>query len=99
SCADFSVVGTTTYSLGAGQSGTFTIRFAPSSAGAKVCLVNTGTLCPPDTCTGTGQTGSPQCGISPVPLDFGTVAVGSSVDKILTISNGGSGTLTGTVTV
>ena len=45
---DFSLIGSTSYSLGAGQSATITVRFMPTSTGAKICLINTGGSCPPD---------------------------------------------------
>jgi hypothetical protein len=39
----------------------------------------------------------PACQVSPTSLDFGTVPVGSYVDKTFTITNTGGGTLSGTI--
>jgi hypothetical protein len=57
-CAEYSLVGDATYSLTAGQSKTFTVRFAPTSAGVKNCTVETGNgACVDVSCTGTGEEG------------------------------------------
>ncbi|MGB3093537.1 MAG: choice-of-anchor D domain-containing protein, partial [Candidatus Zixiibacteriota bacterium] len=57
-CADYSLLGDVAYSLTAGQSKTFTVRFAPTSAGVKNCTVETGNgACVDVSCTGTGEEG------------------------------------------
>lgn len=57
SCNDFSLVGATSYSLGAGESDTFTVRFPPPSPGSKICTIETGNdLCSDVSCTGTAKT-------------------------------------------
>jgi hypothetical protein len=54
-CAGFTLVGPTSqYDLGAGQSATFTVRFAPTSTGPQQCWVNAGG-CPPILAIGNGQ--------------------------------------------
>jgi len=54
-CADFSLVGNVSYSLGAGDSATFTVRFSPTSAGSQTCTIETGaTQCADLPCSGTG---------------------------------------------
>jgi len=45
-CPRFSIVGARDYELNAGETDTFTVRFAPTSEGARTCKVNTG----PATC-------------------------------------------------
>ena len=98
SCAEFSLVGTTSYSLGAGESATFTLRFSPSSAGAKSCAVNTGGACAAVSCSGTGQVAAgPVCQVSPTSLDFGSVEVGQFSTRAITVSNAGTDTLRGVV--
>jgi hypothetical protein len=57
-CADFSIVGNASYSLGAGDSATFTVRFFPGSAGNQACTIETGaSQCADLTCSGTGVGG------------------------------------------
>jgi hypothetical protein len=97
-CADYSIVsGGGAYSLGAGQSRIVTVRFAPTSAGAHPCTIETGSaLCSDVTCAGIGEL-APACAVSPASLDFGTVQVGSEHWLYFTISNTGGGTLQGAV--
>ena len=59
-CEDYSLVGDSTYSLMAGQSDTFTVRFKPQSAGTKICTIGTGNdICSDVDCFGEGQEYSP----------------------------------------
>ena len=99
SCAEFALVGTTSYSLGASESTTFTLRFSPGSIGAKNCSVNTGSSgCSVVSCTGIGQSvPGPDCAVSPTSLDFGSVTVGEYSTRIFTITNAGTDTLRGSV--
>ena len=98
SCPEFSIVGGATYSLGAGQSATFTVRFAPTTSGAKNCTIDTGTLCADVSASGTGQAPAvPICQVSTTSLAFGTVTTGQSATRTFTIENVGQGTLSGTV--
>jgi hypothetical protein len=54
-CDDFSIVGNAGYSLGAGDSATFTVRFSPTSAGSKTCTIETGaSQCADLPCSGIG---------------------------------------------
>jgi hypothetical protein len=99
SSAEFAVMGSAGYSLGAGEAVTFTVRFSPASAGAKTCTLATGsTLCAAVTATGTGAAQPSSCDVSPASLDFGAVPLGQMLDRTFTISNTGSTQLTGTVT-
>jgi hypothetical protein len=96
-CGDFSIVGTASYSLDAGQAAAFTVRFSPTSAGAKACTVATGaSQCAGLPCSGTGAL-PPACQVVPDSLDFGTVATDSSYDLTFTVTNTGGGELTGSV--
>jgi formylglycine-generating enzyme required for sulfatase activity len=96
-CDHYSIVlGGGSYSLGAGESRTVTVRFAPTSIGTKVCTVQTGTSCATVGCTGVANM-APACGIDSTSFNFGTVAVGGHADRTFTITNTGGGTLTGTV--
>jgi hypothetical protein len=98
-CDVFSFVGSASYSLGAGQTATLTVRYTPSEIGhATTCsLVPMGLGC--DEVTFVGEAvGPPECAISPTVLDFGTVAVGQSKDLAFDLENSGGGTLCGSVT-
>ncbi len=53
SCASFSV-SPSSYTLFPGGSATFTVTFAPASAGAKTCTINAGGSCGSVTATGVG---------------------------------------------
>jgi hypothetical protein len=98
-CSEFSLVGTNTYSLDAGESATFTLRFSPTGAGAKNCTVNTGnSACSVVSCAGTGQAApGPDCEISPTSLDFGSVQIGDFATRRFAVVNAGTDTLRGTV--
>jgi HYDIN/CFA65/VesB family protein len=99
SCADFAIVGSPSYTVAAGQNVTFTVRFSPSQAGPSSCTVNTGALgCPQVTCGGSGATVNPACQLDVQGLSFPQVAVGDRDDAPFTLTNGGSSTLSGTVT-
>ncbi len=52
---EYEIIGDDSYSLGAGVSDTFTVRFTPTSLGIKACEVETGSvLCGAVQCTGIG---------------------------------------------
>ena len=76
-----------------GQSTTITITFAPKAAGAvngSLSITVDGATNPASVpLTGTGL-GPSQLGVSPSTLSFGTVAVGSSLNKAGTLSAGAS---------
>jgi HYDIN/CFA65/VesB family protein len=98
SCPEFSLVGSTTYSLNGGQTATFTVRFAPSAAGSKSCTINTGSEgCATLPASGTGVAVSADCEVSPDGLSFGEVPIGSRADATFTIRNNGTSRLTGSV--
>jgi hypothetical protein len=96
-CPDFEIVGTVSYSLGAGDSATFTVRFSPASVGSKACTIETGaSQCADLRCSGTGVAVS-ACHVSTTSLDFGTIMVGYSRNRSFTITNTSAGTLSGSV--
>ncbi|MCC6348306.1 MAG: choice-of-anchor D domain-containing protein [Candidatus Eisenbacteria bacterium] len=99
SAAEFALVGTAAYSLTAGQSQSFTLRFSPASAGAKACTLSTGaSICSQVVATGTGQTAAPVCNVQSTLLDFGSVNYSSSANRTISIQNAGGGTLSGAIT-
>ena len=98
SSSEFAIIGTAAYSLGAGQVFTGTLRFSPTSPGAKTLTLATGsTLCGSVTATGTGQLATPLCYVSPTAISFGTVDYAASSYRNFAISNNGGGTLTGSM--
>ncbi|TPW09998.1 MAG: hypothetical protein FD129_2022, partial [bacterium] len=97
-CDVFTVTaGAGAYSLGPGQSRTVTVRFQPTSAGERSCLLGLGgTECPGVTLVGAGDA-LPICSLSPSVLQFGGVTVNTSAEKSFVLRNVGGGTLGGTV--
>lgn len=99
-CTDFSIVGSASYSLGAGDSATFTVRFTPGTVGNQACTVETGaSQCADLPCSGTGVGGdyyvdaSSGCdtnpGTSQAPFKTITFAVtAAGPDKIICIRPG-----------
>jgi hypothetical protein len=94
-CLDFSVIGSASYNLAAGQYQIFTVRFAPTSEGAASCTLATGCGSTLD-CSGT--TIPPLCSITPSTLSFGTVAINETKELTFTMTNTGGATLSGTIT-
>lgn len=99
SCSDFSVEGDVLYSLAPGQSATIKVRFLPSAGGARTCTIETGAPgCPTLSASGTGVAANPDCEVSVSELHFGDVGIGDRSDATFSVTNNGTGTLTGTVT-
>jgi hypothetical protein len=95
----FGVTGITTpLTLGAGQSASFTAKFSPTSAGSasgSVSITNSGPNSPVTVAlTGSGTATAPQLTISPASVNYGNVAVGSSMPQTITLTNSGNATLT-----
>jgi hypothetical protein len=61
SCDHYTIVaGDSSYSLGAGQSQSFTVEFRPEAEGEQICDIETGNgLCPDVFCRGTGVSPPP----------------------------------------
>ncbi|MFH2051432.1 MAG: choice-of-anchor D domain-containing protein [bacterium] len=98
-CQGFGIqAGGGAYALAAGQSRTVTVRFAPEEAGSFSCQLGTGSGCEPVVLAGSGL-GVPLCSVSPTSLDFGVVGSGQYAQRTVTISNLGTGALTGNVTL
>lgn len=87
---------------------TFHVSFAPQTAGTKTCGYAIVSHClladHNDTlqfvcCRGNAfvAPGTPTCSLSATDVQFGTVSVGSSVDRSFTITNAGGGVLSGVV--
>lgn len=92
SCADFSIVGPSSYSLAAGQVASFKIRFEPASAASSSCTLQTGCATVP--LHGDGQ--APPYEVLPSAVNFGRAAPNELYG--FAILNHGSSTLSGTVT-
>lgn len=95
-CPEFAIIGPSAYSLGPGETATVTVRFSPNVEGLFECVIDTGADCDAVTAIGEGVP-PPVCQVDPVDLDFGTVAIGQSADRIFRITNTGVGDLEGTV--
>ncbi len=87
------------YALTTGQIHSVTVRFAPTGAGTWAGEIDTGTSCTNVACIGIGLAGGdqPACNIQPASLTFPATAVGSQSDLAFSITNSGTGTLTGDV--
>lgn len=97
-CPGFSILGGLgPYDLLSGQFVEVTVAFSPVSTGPASCSIDLGSGCGEDVlCQGTG-TQPPLCQPSTSLLNFGLVDVGDFVDDSFTLTNGGGGTLTGTI--
>ncbi|HEO70133.1 MAG TPA: choice-of-anchor D domain-containing protein, partial [Candidatus Hydrogenedentes bacterium] len=95
----FRIVSGGTYSLGAGQQQSVTVRFAPTASGnfsKNVTFTGgDGASC---ALSGRGEA-QPGISVSPITWDFGSVEVGQTADKVITVENSGGGTLAGEATV
>jgi len=100
-CPDFSLqAGAGSYSLGANETRTVTVRFAPSAPGAQVCAIELGSeYCEAVTCTGSAHDPVAGCELQPAELDFGDVALGSSADLTAALENTGDLPLDGVISV
>src|SRR5262249_29405236 len=86
----FSVLSGASFALGAGETQTVTVRFAPTAAGEAfpplAIATNAG-----DASGGLGGSPTaPNLSVTPASLPFGSVTVGTTKDLTLTLSNGGS---------
>ncbi|MCA9759242.1 MAG: choice-of-anchor D domain-containing protein, partial [Candidatus Eisenbacteria bacterium] len=97
SCSGFTLISPASYSLAAGQSQSFSVRFAPTSEGPYSCSASTGSGCPGSyALTGNGFLSPAVCNVSPSTLDFGSVDVdGGVATRSFTVSNTGGQTLEG----
>ncbi len=86
------------YTLEPGQWHTVSVMFLPLSLGTHDCTIQTGAAaCGDVSVTGVGS--GPPCGVSPNPVDFGRVILGTYRDTTFAITNDGVGTLTGDVSL
>jgi hypothetical protein len=95
-CPAFQVVGASSYSLTAGQSQDFTLRFQATPEGDYSCLLDTGGDCSDVTLSAVVDP-LPSCDVSVAALDFGTALPGVAVTRTFSITNIGGGTLNGAV--
>ncbi|MFM8980507.1 MAG: S8 family serine peptidase [Planctomycetia bacterium] len=95
--AGFSLVGSTSWSLAAGQSQSITVRFSPTLEQPYAGTVTFSSPAGSQALAFSGVgTNPPVLAVSPSSLAFGTVLLGSSKDLAFTVSNTGGGTLQGT---
>jgi hypothetical protein len=97
--AGYNVTGLTTPSfLAAGQSATFSVEFAPSTAGNLAGSVSITSNAPNSpagvTLSGTGVAASVTVSASPTSLSFGNVNAGTASAKSVTLTNNGNANLT-----
>lgn len=101
--SNFAIIGGASYSLGSGQSTTILVRFGPTAATSYSGTVSfTGGGGAARSVTGTGQFGGPsQTPVISVTgnLAYGAVPVGATKDMTFTVTNTGTGTLTGNVSL
>ena len=95
SCAEFVLVGTGGYNIQGGESQTFTVRYIPETEDESECVIDLGTACEDLLAQGTGVR-APVCLITPTFLDFGNVALGSSLVESFRVTNYGGSDLLGT---
>jgi archaellum component FlaF (FlaF/FlaG flagellin family) len=88
----------TPVTLGAGQTASFTAKFAPATAGSasgSISIVSNSPNSPLIvSLTGVGVASQPQLTVNPASLNFGNAAVGSSTSQTVSLSNPGNATLT-----
>lgn len=104
-CPEFELTGSASFDLSPGVSSLGYVRFMPTRSGPQTCAIPVSCMMiGPATnggirdyviCTGTGVGGSPQCQISTTNLSVGTLHSGQIKDTTFTISNAGTGTLSG----
>ncbi|MBM4116175.1 choice-of-anchor D domain-containing protein [bacterium] len=98
-CPDFALIaGGGPFSLAANMSRTVTVRFAPSAPGAQTCAIELGSDdCADYPCSGNAHEPVPDCALSVELLDFGDVALGSSVLRSAAVENTGDLALSGVI--
>ncbi|MGA7622117.1 MAG: choice-of-anchor D domain-containing protein [Candidatus Acidiferrales bacterium] len=84
--------------IAAGQQASFTVKYAPASAGSASGSVSIVSNAPSSplvvSLAGSGTAAQPQLTISPASVSFGNVAAGSSGSQTVTLTNNGNATLT-----
>ena len=92
--AGFSMTGLSAATLSAGQSTSFSVKFAPTAAGAATGSVSIVSDAPGSPLaiplTGTATQSQPGLTINPTNVSFGNIAVGSSSSQNITLTNSGN---------
>ncbi len=95
--AGYTMSGLVATSLSAGQSTSFTAKFAPTIAGSATGNISITSDAPGSplkiALTGTGTQLQPGIGINPASVAFGSVAVSSTSSQNVTVTNSGTGAL------
>lgn len=86
------------YSLTPGASRTIVVRFTPGEELDYSASIDVGTDCDLVSLAGAGNA-TPECVVSPLALDFGSVPVGGASFRSFTIRNAGGGVLAGQATL
>jgi|GEM_PF-2897911 len=92
-CGTYEITEGATYSLGANQSQTVTVAFAPTEPHSSNCDL-VGTTCADVPLTATADF-APVCSLSTASLDFGSMQPGTPVERTFTITNMGGSLLGG----
>src|SRR5277367_1345325 len=94
----FSITGLTAQTLTAGESTSFTAKFAPTAAGSATGSVSITSNAPGSPLviglSGSGTASQAQLTISPASVAFGSVSVGSTGSQTVTLTNPGNAALT-----
>lgn len=106
-CPDFEVVGSALFGLAPGGTQVRYARFAPTRPGPQTCAMQVsctmegagthGGIEDYVICTGVGVGGTPTCQVSTTDLLVGTLHSGQVKDTTFTLTNAGSGTMTGAI--
>jgi hypothetical protein len=95
--AGFSMSGLSATTLNSGESTSFTVKFAPTVAGAATGSASITSNAPGSPLaiplSGSGTQSQPGLTINPTSVPFGNVAIGSSASQNVTVTNSGSGAL------
>ncbi len=96
----FALPGGNPFTIPAGQTGTVTVAFSPTSASdyTNSVVFTSGSVVWSNAVTGAAVTPA-QLSVSPLTLNFGTVTVGNTVSASFLVSDGGGAALSGTATI
>ncbi|MBU1698958.1 MAG: choice-of-anchor D domain-containing protein [Candidatus Eisenbacteria bacterium] len=97
-CEHFEIVsGGGAFDLAGGDDVVVTVRYEPTEPGDHLCIIETGTGCTVLARAGSSQPAA--CIVEPSAVNFGEVTVGSTKDLSFTITNGGGGNLSGSLSL
>jgi hypothetical protein len=91
-CPELTIVGSASFSLGAQESTTVTVRLEAGAPGSVECLLQAGSLCDPVPVRAE-VVARPRCLVEPSSLEFGEVTVGEEAQRSFVVTNAGGGIL------